>query len=262
MSAPEAPPPPFARWATLKVYTALSVILLIVLLVIVPMPILELLVKLLVGLSWPLVVLIAALWFKPEIRKKLGDLSEIGKGVAKFSGAAQPQGTGDPTSPGLSPSGAPAPPVPADAGQPLRPEDTVAPVYRPLIAQINERLQERLPAAQQLTGRPPVELLAVWLCDSGAALLLERASRHVFESQLDALDGLKTAPSATASDFRAYYDRTQAAQFNYPFEAWLGFLTSFELITVSGETVQITPAGQVLSHYMAERGYGRGLAGT
>ena len=48
-------------------------------------------------------------------------------------------------------------------------------------------------------------------------------------------------------------------QYNYPFESWFGFLKSFELMAVSGDTVQITEAGRVLSHYMAERGYGRGI---
>jgi hypothetical protein len=225
-----------------------------------PLSRLDLIVKLLVGFSWPLAVLVVAWWFKPEIGSKLRDLLEIGKTGLKFGPPTQVQAEGDPASPGLISSniGSSQPALTAEAA-PLRPQDTVAPVYQPLVASVAAKVEERLASAKQASGRTEAELLRALVCDSAAALLLERGSRTIFKSQLDALDGLKSASSITVSDFRPYYDRTLAKQNNYPFEAWLGFMSSFELIVVSEESVTITEAGRVIGHYMAERGYGRGV---
>ena len=123
------------QWTAPTAYLGVSLVLLTLVLAATPLAVLDLIVKLLVGLSWPLAVLIAAFWFRPEIRSKLRDLSEIGKGGAKFVPAVQPQGIGDPASPGPIASNIGSDrPSRTGAAQVLRPQDTVAPVYQPLVA--------------------------------------------------------------------------------------------------------------------------------
>jgi len=95
--------------------------------------------------------------------------------------------------------------------------------------------------------------------DYSIALHFERASRSIFQSQIDALQFLAQHKEINLDQLRTFY--TTATLFypqqyaNYPFESWVNFLESWALLCVEGERVVSTPAGRAVLAYMAARGY-------
>lgn len=103
-------------------------------------------------------------------------------------------------------------------------------------------------------------MLIAWAAELGGALHLERASRAIFRSQVEALDALKWQPGPLTKEmFRPFYDKVAQTFPNvythYSFDQWFGFLVGRELVVVQDDVVTITEAGQVLSRYMVDRGY-------
>ena len=92
----------------------------------------------------------------------------------------------------------------------------------------------------------------------GAALHLERASRHVFQSQVDALDDLKWRP-VSKDAFKPFYDSAVQARpafyTNYSFDQWFNFLVVMELVAGTDDAITVTAAGEALKMYMGQQRY-------
>jgi len=102
-----------------------------------------------------------------------------------------------------------------------------------------------------------------WACELSASIHLEKASRFIFQSQVEALEALKGRSALTVEDFRPYYEAaTKTAPEiykSYTFEMWLNYLKNFELISIQPTQVEITNAGAAIAQYMKDRQYDGGL---
>jgi hypothetical protein len=81
---------------------------------------------------------------------------------------------------------------------------------------------------------------------------------NIFASQLRALNQLNAA-AMTYQEIRRFYDEGAAnrpdAYENRPFESWLAFLRTFNLIVDNGTNVQITVRGRDFLRYIVQSGY-------
>jgi hypothetical protein len=96
--------------------------------------------------------------------------------------------------------------------------------------------------------------------DHVAALRLERASRLIFGSQIDAINMLNVAGGRLSIEtLRPTYSVAVVsfpqAYLKYSFEQWLAYLTAWDLIKIEGSEVMIRPAGKVIVPYMQQWGY-------
>jgi hypothetical protein len=220
-------------------------------------------IDLLVALVWPAAGVFAFLFFGKELKALINRLRRLGPSGAEWW-PQQPPPAGDPASSEPvteRPAGAPAPGKP---GEVRAPRDYVAPIYRDLF---DERLEIARNALQSTAGQFSVskeEVLVAGVAELGAVLHLERASRSIFRSQLEALDSLgrQTGP-LTLDSFRPFYDRAVQSfpevYANYSFDQWFSFLIGNGLVILQNAMVAITRVGQVIGHYMIERGYTRAL---
>jgi predicted DNA-binding ribbon-helix-helix protein len=98
------------------------------------------------------------------------------------------------------------------------------------------------------------------LIDTQAAVFLERASRFIFGSQIDAVIYLGANNArATREEITRFYSAARQADperyARYPFDAWLGFLHRNGLVFIDGDAVILSPGGKALINYMQARGY-------
>lgn len=220
------------------------------------------LVDLIIGVAWPLAFVTVVWWFRSEIGTLVSRMRKISKDGAEFeSPQPLPPSGADPLHPAL-----PAPPqrnVPSktvDADQPDKPspETTIAFVFQPLVKQQLSYLKERVALLQRTYSGSEAELALGLAADTGAALYLERASRHVFESQLEALEALKWKEWTKAA-FRPYYDKAveafPAVYLNYSFDQWFNFLLKLGLVSGPDDAIKVTYGGEALKMYMAQQGY-------
>jgi hypothetical protein len=129
-----------------------------------------------------------------------------------------------------------------------------------LIAEHAEKIDSNLPDQMQQTGRTAEDLFRHGFVDYSAALHMERASRSIFGSQLDAIGFLSgVGGQSTLDQIRSYYDQAAGkwpTEYQiYPFERWLEFLTSRGLIEVAADIVKLRPAGKAILPYMQSQGY-------
>jgi hypothetical protein len=225
----------------------------------------DLLVELLVGIAWPAVAVLAVLLFRSQIKILIGRMRSAGRTGVQF----------DPPQPPTSPSN-PKSPLPLSAGErassaeaedrTLTPKDLLPNIYHDFFDYMVERARFQLETAVRRLAGTREELLIAMVAELGGIVFLERASRHIFRSQIEALDNLKFQQGPlTKAAFRPFYDRAAQAfpqvYANYGFEQWLAFLVGVELLSVAqDDTVTITKAGRVVSRYMADRGYAPVLA--
>lgn len=99
-----------------------------------------------------------------------------------------------------------------------------------------------------------------WYVDYSTALYLERASRYILGSQIDALNFLAANHNcATKKQLRPFYTAGAAGMplaFSlYPFEQWLTFLTTWNLVSIDDVNVNLTAAGKAIVPYMQAWGY-------
>jgi hypothetical protein len=253
---------------------AVAVLVLVLLFAFLPEPRLQQAVTLIVGLAWPVVVFLIVWLFQSDISQKVRDLVKwgFGKMQAEFQ-PAQPQRSGDPASPGpISSQSATAPNVAEDAGGlpiQLSPdvraklEEIVSPPYRNVVREQLQDLVHRLPLAMQRFSLQDREAAIAYASELAASLHLEKASRFIFRSQIEALETLKGRTMMTRENFRPFYDNaTKTAPEvykQYDFEMWMNYLKNMELISDLQDRVQITNAGATIAQYMFDSGYGRGL---
>jgi len=221
-------------------------------------------VTLIVGIAWPITILIVALIFRAELIGLLGRIIKIGKEGAEFEPSQALAPKGDPTSPGpiiSAPPGGrpPSPPSAQDEGQgKLSAENAVAPVYREMFLEIFRQAKERLPLIRNQFSDTDTDIAIASFAEVSTALHLERASRAIFQSQIDALDALKYKVR-TKNDFKSFYDKAARSQpsvyTNYSFDQWFNFLISWRLVTGPDDAIKVTAAGEAISMYMGEQHY-------
>lgn len=165
--------------------------------------------------------------------------------------AAVPQHSSDTVSSGLVEALPDAP----------RAAELFAPPYRELVAAVGDNIDKAmLPALLSNFGGNREQALTYALIDYYSAVLLERASRFLFGSQIDAIIFLAANNGRAIDDeMRRFYDaatdRYPEIYRNYPFEGWLSFLQNEGLVAREREVVSLLPAGKAIISYMQSRGY-------
>ena len=134
------------------------------------------------------------------------------------------------------------------------------PQYHELVSDVEAKINAELPALASKSGKSQDDALRYLLMDQFSALILERASRFLYGSQIDSLIFLHSNNyRATLDEIKRFYDMG-SAKFpeiykNYPFEKWLGFLEMNGIVGVSNNIITATPIGKALIPYMEMRRY-------
>lgn len=207
------------------------------------------LVELIQGVAWPLVVL-AVIWhFRSEVRGLLGRLVKIGRGGAEFQPGDQSPKSDE--EPGLKPDSIKLPST-----------EHLGPALRPVVDRMQPKLSDYLSEAVKQTGKTRENLLFQTFTENYVALHLERAYRQIFGSQILALEFLRDRPDREGDMYvleTLYYKKAAAAwpvmYQSITFDQWLGYLRSYELIEVKGDSVKLTDVGLALTGYIGTQGY-------
>lgn len=98
------------------------------------------------------------------------------------------------------------------------------------------------------------------LVDFQTAVALERSSRFLFGSQIDALillgaSGGRGTREELLNLYNAAIVKYPDIYVSYSFDEWLSFLQNQGLVFIDHETVAFQPAGKVIITYMQTRGY-------
>jgi hypothetical protein len=117
-----------------------------------------------------------------------------------------------------------------------------------------------LPPILSVFGGNKERALRHALIDFQSAVYLERASRFMFGSQIDALIylGANNGRGTREEISRFYMAATQAhppIYAQYPFEGWLGFLQRNGLVGMDSDAIILLPGGKAIVSYMKTRGY-------
>jgi hypothetical protein len=210
-------------------------------------------VRLIIGLSWPILLAWALWFFREQIKTVLVNRTiKVRPGVLEVGLPQQQPPTEAQKEPGLAPKSDLATGE-ARGGVALQPASSTLPAFRDFLTEVEQRLDHEMP--RLMTGRSREETLKYLSVDSSAALYLERASRYIFGSQLDAINLLLANNGRTRMEnLRPLYGRA-AALFpafynNYSFEQWLSFLTQWNLVRIEGDDCVLTPAGRAIIIYM------------
>jgi hypothetical protein len=131
---------------------------------------------------------------------------------------------------------------------------------RDYVDKIEDILYDAIPTLQKQLNLDKEKAIWYAAIDHMAALRLERVSRAIFGSQLEALgllatfgdrlsrETLRPIYTKAATDYPAMYT-------NYIFEQWLAFLVNCDLIKLDNEDVVATAAGKTIIPYMEGWGY-------
>ena len=135
------------------------------------------------------------------------------------------------------------------------------PQYRELVGEIANNLDNVvMPSVMRNFAGNRELALRHMLIDFRSAIYLERASRFLYGSQIDALIFLGTNNSrGTKDDIRRFYDAGKAKSpdiyQNYSFDRWLNYIESQGLVRTEGDVVSLQPGGKAIINYMQRRGY-------
>ena len=160
------------------------------------------------------------------------------------------------------------PPQPAgdstDSTQALPPSDDAAafnPPFQELVSNLAGALDSTIiPRLSPMFGGNTEKILRHALIDFQAALLLERACRHLFGSQIDAIIFIGAAGGRCTRDELMPFYETACQKFpdiyaNYSFYSWLSFLEGQVLVHVADEMIVLLPPGKAIVSYMRDRQY-------
>jgi hypothetical protein len=184
-----------------------------------------------------------------EVATKLWGVTEQRDGVAIDSGPSPPQSSGGSANLEEALSNTP------------RTEDLFEPQYQELVTEVASHLDKViLPPVVENFGGNRERALRNMLVDFQSAIYLERASRFLYGSQIDALIFLGANNSrATREEIGRFYDAATVKNPNiyqsYSFERWLGFLQSQGLVSVEGDIIALRAGGKAIIGYMQRRGY-------
>jgi hypothetical protein len=223
-------------------------------------------VKLIVGIAWPILFGGVLYWYFTPFSNLLSGVTNLltsmlnrslKVGTLELSGPLQQTATAGASASqqGLQPAGtevesAPGPGIAKHFGVHL--EEYVSDVEKGLDAAIPQLMRQ-----YNFSKDDAIKYAAV---DHAAALRLERVSRIIFGSQIDAINLLISYGGRIQSEaLRSIYNNT-APNFptvytNYSFEQWLAYLINSGLVRIDGSDVVATPAGKAIVPYMQRWGY-------
>lgn len=201
-------------------------------------------VDLVVGISWPIALVIGLMIFKNSLRELLSRLVRVGKEGAEFEPAPQSSNA--------------KPPQQEDT-QFAKPPEHPDPRIQPYVQYINRWVREKLDEAANLFRLDRETILVQAIGEYVGALHLERAYQSIFGSQLDALLHLqRVGGKDKRTSIKNFYLQAAAKYssfyMNYSFEQWLQYLTNWELVELSGEDVILTSAGMAFIPHIESRG--------
>jgi len=205
------------------------------------------LVELLVGIAWPVALVIGLIIF----RKPIADLIsrrpfKIGKEGVEF-GAIDAQ---------TSQSRSPQPP-----DNLVKPAEHPNRLIKPFLEQMEALVKSNLDVAASANTKIDREAFLVRIAaDSAGARYLELAYHSIFGSQIAALDALQSLGGA--GDIQLLQEQygkavTENPDFyqSFSFGQWVAYLTAWELVEVNGSEVRLTPAGSAFIPHIASLGY-------
>jgi hypothetical protein len=220
-------------------------------------------VKLIVGLVWPGVAAYAIWLFQDPLKIFIASFSnrsvKLGPQGVELAGPPQPTPAPERLDQGLQPeasslaavqSGGDSSDVTQFFGQP----------FRELIAENQNKVDTILSQLVATSGQSRETVLRRMCIDYDSALYLERASRYILGSQIDAIGFLSAnGNTGTREQLRPFYAFGAASQpvafALFPFEQWLSYLTSWNLATIHDESVNLTGGGKAIVPYMQAWGY-------
>jgi hypothetical protein len=128
------------------------------------------------------------------------------------------------------------------------------------VSEVEKIVDELIPHLMQQFNIAKEDALKYAVVDNLSALRLERASRNIFGSQIDAINVLNGRGGRLPIDaLRSIYTNATVAfpqiYTNYTFDQWLAYLTGADLIRIDGSDAVVTPAGKVIISYMQGWGY-------
>jgi len=213
----------------------------------------KILVELLVGVAWPVALVIGLIIFKSPINELISRRPfKIGKEGVEF-GAVDAQ---------TSQSRTPQPP-----DNLVKPAEHPNQLIKPFLEQMEALVKSNLDVAASENTKIDREAFLVRIAaDSTGARYLEQAYRAIFGSQIAALEALQA--QGGEGDIRLLHEKyVNAASENpdfyqsFSFEHWLGYLTAWGLVEVSDSDARLTPAGRAFIPHIASLGYPLSLPG-
>lgn len=220
--------------------------------------------NLVLAVAWPTVAIFGIWYFRSPLTTVIQSFATRpfkAAGMLDAGAAAQPSTPAESTSLDQAIPADPSSPPPntagAEARRPLA--SYFAEPYRDLITDIESRLDTAIQTMQQ-SGETETDILKHATVDFAAALHVEKASRHIFGSQLDAIGFVSgVGGHATKQQLKTFYDQAtnQYPEFyqNYSLDRWLEFMINWNLIDVAGDVVTLKPAGKSILPYMQAQGY-------
>ena len=201
------------------------------------------LIPLVMKLAWPVLILVALLAFRPQIVDLLSTRSlKVGAGGVEIGAPAQ-----------ASQPSAASQVVAASHSEPFPPE------YKPLAAVMDKIVEASVPPVmgqQEISRDAALKYLAI---TNMGAKLIQRASRFIFGSQVDALTLIGSKGSVKIDELKDIFTkaRDQSPTFyeHYSFEQWMAFLERQLLIERHDDEVKLTAGGQAIIPYMKMQGY-------
>jgi hypothetical protein len=222
-------------------------------------------VKLISVLAWPVLIGLALCGFRVPISTFITSLSHL---LSKRTLKAGPFEVSDPAQQIASEASASSQGLPSKGSTKADDDGSdyggianhfAAPV-RDYVDKIEDILYDALPHLEKQFNIDRQKAILYAAVDHMAALRLERISRAIFGSQLEALglvvtfgdrlprETLRPIYTKATTDYPAMYT-------NYIFEQWLAFLVNCDLIKLDNEDVVVTPAGKTIIPYMDGWGY-------
>jgi len=213
----------------------------------------KLLVDLLVGLAWPITLVICLLMFKDAIKDLISRRPfKIGKGGIEV-GAIDKQ---------------------ASQSKMMQPPDNLVKpaehpnlLIKPYLEQMEAIIRANLDDATSANNKIDREAFLVRIAaDTACARSLELAYRSIFGSQIAALYALQSHGCVgTMQLMQEQYDKAVIENPDFyqyfSFEQWFGYLTAWGLVEVNDSEVNLTPAGSAFIPHITSLGYPLRLPG-
>lgn len=220
-------------------------------------------VKLILGLIWPVLVGLLFWLFRDQIKVFLASFStrnvKVGPQGIEVSGPLQQPAAPEKLDQGLEPDLS-ALPITASADVSTDISQYFMPAFRELITETQVKLDTNLAGFMQQFKQDRDATLRRLCIDYEAALYMERASRYILGSQIDAINFVSAnINGVTKEQLRPFYTAGAAsmpiAYALFPFEQWLSFLTNWNLMITLDDKVSLTAAGRTVVPYMQTWGY-------
>ncbi len=226
----------------------------------------ELFVNLIIGIAWPALIGGIVYSYLEELR---GVILEIQNAIRRTRGIGRGVWHIDPSPQTPAPLGNPIDnPLPdssqAISAQKKPPLDFILPKYRPFFSSLVQLFNDNAPDLYRKVEGSEKDVLIAVAAEFAGALYLERATRFILGSQIEALRSLQERTGVITKEmFSPFYEEGKKLfplmYENYDFAQWFQFLVAMGLVKEDGNKIIITEAGKVAHFYMDEKGYKRPL---